>query len=73
MRDYFDLDLGRNAGFEIAYIRKFPRWYVGVTFEVDDTEDRTSISLSAWPEGLPSMAVGSRRYTGIAETTAIRE
>lgn len=73
LRDYFDLELGRNAGFEIAYIRKFPRWYVGVTFEVDDTEDRTSISLSAWPEGMPSMAVGSRRYTGIAETTAIRE
>ena len=73
VRDYFDLDLGRNGGFEIAYIRKFPRWYVGVTFEIDDAQDRTGISLSAWPEGLPSVAIGSRRYTGIVESTAIRE
>ena len=46
---------------------------MGVTFEIDDAQDRTGISLSAWPEGLPSVAIGSRRYTGIVESTAIRE
>jgi hypothetical protein len=73
VRDWFDLDRGENGGLEIAYIRKFPRWYVGVTFEIDDIRDETGISLSAWPEGLPSVAVGGRRYTGVAETVAIRE
>ena len=72
-RDYWDLDLGRNAGFEITYIRKWPRWYTGITFEVDDTKDQTSISMSAWPEGLPSLAIGPRAYTGVAETVAISE
>ncbi|UCG33571.1 MAG: LPS assembly protein LptD [Phycisphaerales bacterium] len=73
LRDWFDLDRGENGGLEIAYIRKFPRWYVGVTFEIDDTRDQTGISISAWPEGLPSVAIGGRRYTGIAETVAIHE
>ncbi|MCB9850958.1 MAG: hypothetical protein H6817_09680, partial [Phycisphaerales bacterium] len=72
VREEFDLDRGRTAQFDIGIIRKFPRWYVSVTFAVDEVSDDYGVSFSAWPEGLPSAAVGSRRFTGLATSTGIR-
>ena len=72
VRGWWDLeeqDLGEVA---VAYVRKLPRWYVGLAFEYDNIEDDFTISLSVWPEGIPEWTLGSRRFTGLATTTGIR-
>ena len=71
-REQFDLEEGRTAEFDVGIIRKFPRWYVGVTFALDQVEDDFGVSISAWPEGLPSATLGNRRFTGLATSTGIR-
>ena len=72
VRELFDLDRGRTLDFTIAFIRKFPRWYGAISFQVDKAEDDFGISMSLWPEGLPQAALGSRRFTGLANTTSLR-
>ncbi len=72
LRELFDLDRGETLDMTIALIRKFPRWFSAVSFEVDEAEDDFGISLSVWPEGLPQAALGSRRFTGLANTTRLQ-
>ena len=72
VREAFDLQRGETYEFAVTYIRKFPRWYVALTFELDQVEDDFGISLSAWPEGAPQATLGARRYSGIPEFTGIR-
>jgi hypothetical protein len=69
VRELFDLEEGETLDFTIGLIRKFPRWFGALSFEVDEAEDDFGISLSMWPEGLPQAALGSRRFTGLAGTT----
>jgi hypothetical protein len=71
VRELFDLDRGKTLDFTIAFIRKFPRLYGALSFELDQAEDDFGISLSIWPEGLPQSALGSRRFTGLANTTSL--
>lgn len=72
VRELFDLDRGRTLDFTIAVIRKFPRWYGALSFELDQAEDDFGVSVSLWPEGLSQAALGSRRFTGLANTTSLR-
>jgi len=72
VREAFDMDRGRNAELELTLIRRLPRWYLAVTFQIDDTEGVDSISVAVWPEGIPEWTLGSRRYTGLATSTGIR-
>ncbi len=72
-REAFDLQRGRTLDFTVAYIRKYPRWYVGLIFELDEAEDNAGLSLTFWPEGLPRTAVGTRRFTGLATSTAMQD
>lgn len=71
-RLYYDLERNEMETFDITIIRKFPRWYAGLTFELDNIEDDFGVSLAVWPEGAPQATIGRRRYTGVAESTAIR-
>ncbi len=72
VREMFDLDRGQTLDFTIAVIRKFPRWFSAVSFELDEAEDDFGVSFSIWPEGLPQAALGSRRFTGLANTMRLR-
>ena len=72
VRELFDLGRGETLDFTIAMIRKFPRWFGAVAFELDEAEDDFGISFSIWPEGLSQAAVGSKRFTGLAQTTSLR-
>lgn len=72
LRESFDLDRGQTQEFTLGFIRKFPRWYVGLSVDLNEADDDFGISLSAWPEGLPRAALGSRRFTGLATSTGIR-
>lgn len=69
LRELFDLDEGRTAEFTVGLVRRFPRWFAALSFELDDTEDDFGVSVSVWPEGLPGAALGSRRFTGLGTTT----
>lgn len=71
IRELFDLQRGRTLDFTIGIIRKFPRWFGALSFELDDAEDDFGVSFSIWPEGIPQAALGSRRFTGLAGTTRI--
>ncbi|MBN1344388.1 MAG: hypothetical protein JXQ73_16995 [Phycisphaerae bacterium] len=71
-RGYYDIDVGRTADWNLTIVRRLPRWYVAASVGYDGVEDDWSISLSAWPEGLPEAAVGSRRFTGLERTTGLR-
>lgn len=72
LRERFDLDRGRTLDFTVAFIRKLPRWFAAVTFDLDEGEDDFGISFSIWPEGLPRAALGSRRFTGLGSSTELR-
>jgi hypothetical protein len=39
---------------------------------MDDSEDDYGVSFSIWPEGLPQATIGSRRFTGLAQTTRLQ-
>ena len=71
IRELFDLDRGQTLDFTLALIRKLPRWFGAVAFELDEAEDDFGVSFTLWPEGLPQAALGSRRFTGLANTTRI--
>jgi len=72
VREYFDIEADRNLSTEVSYIRKWPRWYTAISFDVDRALDDVGINLSIWPEGAPNMALGSKRYTGLANSVGIR-
>lgn len=72
VREQFDLDRGRTLDFTIALIRRHPRWFSAMAFELDEAEDDVGVSLSIWPEGLPQAAIGSKRFTGLANTTSVQ-
>lgn len=72
VRELFDIDRGQTLDFTIALIRRFPRWFGAISFELDEAEDDFGVSFSLWPEGLPNAALGSRRFTGLANTTRLR-
>ena len=69
LRELFDLDEGDTLDFTIGLIRKLPRWFTALSFEVDEAEDDFGVSFSIWPEGLPGSGAGSRRFTGLADST----
>lgn len=72
VRAWYDFEAGDVGEISFGYVRKLPRWYVGVKLNYDNVDDVYSVSLSLWPEGAPEWAIGSREYTDLASTTAIQ-
>lgn len=71
-RVWYDVDRGEIGEISLAYIRRLPRWYFSVNFEVDEVFDDVKVSLSLWPEGIPEWALGSRKYTGLSKSMGIK-
>ncbi len=72
LREEFDVARGQSSEFTIGVIRRFPRWFVIVAFEIDEGEDDIGLSFSLTPEGLTRATIGPRRFTGLAETMQLR-
>lgn len=72
VRAWYDIDTGELGEVAVAYVRKLPRWYLGLAFEYDNIGDDFTVSVSLWPEGIPEWTLGSRRFTGLATSTGIR-
>ena len=71
-RLWYDVDRGELGELAVSYVRKLPRWYFAVNFEVDEVFDDVKVSISFWPEGIPEWTLGSRRFTGLSTTTGIK-
>lgn len=72
VRERFDLDRGRSLDLTFGLIRRLPRWFTALSFEIDEGEDDYGVSFSLWPEGLGSAVLGSKRFTGLATSTSIQ-
>lgn len=69
--ELFDLDRGSTLDFTVAIVRRLPRWYAALAFELDDAKDDFGVSLSIWPEGFPRATIGSRRFSSLEGTSRI--
>jgi hypothetical protein len=61
----FDFDYGANIRSDITFIRRYHRIYWGITYSADESLDEHAIVFSIWPEGVPGLAIGPRRYMGL--------
>jgi hypothetical protein len=60
----FDFDYGANVRSDITLVRRYHRVYCALTYSADESLDRQAIIFSIWPQGVPEMAIGKRRYMG---------
>ncbi len=58
----YDFDYGASLRSDIMLIRRYHRVYWGLTYSADESLDRHSIVFSIWPQGIPELAIGPRRY-----------
>ena len=65
----FDFDYGANIRSDITLVRRYHRMFWSITYSADESLDTRSIIFSIWPEGVPEMAFGPRRYTDFAGVT----
>lgn len=72
IRLWYDTNKGSLGELAFSYIYKMPRWYVGIHLEFDEVYDDVSVSFSLWPEGIPEWTLGSRRFSRLGESTAIK-
>jgi len=61
----YDFDYGANIRSDITFIRRYHRVYWGLTYSTNESMDRQSIIFSIWPQGVPELAIGPRRYSGL--------
>ncbi len=71
-RAWYDTDRGRLGELTLSYVRRLPRWYFAVNVEFDEVFDDVSVSISLWPEGIPEWTLGSRRFSQLGQSTAIK-
>jgi len=61
----YDFDYGANIDSDITLIRRYHRIFWALSFGSDGSLDRQSVVFSIWPQGVPELAIGSRRYMGL--------
>jgi hypothetical protein len=64
----FDFDYGARLRSDISLIRRYHRVVCGLTFSSDESLDKHAIIFSIWPQGVPELAIGNRRYMGLGGT-----
>jgi hypothetical protein len=62
----YDFEYRANVESTVAIIRRYNRVFWSLSFSADASLDREAIMFSVWPEGVPEVAGGSRRYTGLS-------
>ena len=64
----FDFDYGVNICSDITLVRRYHRVYFALTYSVDESLDQSAVVFSIWPEGVPELAIGPRRYMRWADS-----
>jgi hypothetical protein len=62
----YDFKYRANVESSITLIRHYNRVFWSLSFSTDASLGQQSIMFNIWPEGLPELATGSRRYTGLS-------
>ncbi len=62
----YDFDYGANVESEVTLIRRYHRMFWSITVSADASLDRQAIMFNLWPEGVPELAIGNRRYIGLS-------
>jgi hypothetical protein len=70
--DQYDYGVGQNIATEVTLIRKYHRMNLALTFSLDGPMDEKRIVLGLWPEGIPELALGLRRYMEIGSSDVYR-
>jgi hypothetical protein len=68
----FDFDYGENVRSDITLIRRYHRIYWGITFSADESLDSHAIVFSLWPEGVPGLGIGPRRYMDLGPSVGAK-
>lgn len=66
----FDFDYGANIRSEISLVRRYHRTYWALTYSTDESLDSQAIVLNIWPQGVPEMSFGTRKYMGLSSADA---
>ncbi|MGA1980656.1 MAG: hypothetical protein ABSG99_08890 [Sedimentisphaerales bacterium] len=61
----FNFAWGVSVRSDVTLLRRYHRMYYGLTFSADKSLDRQAIVFSIWPQGVPEMGIGQRRYRGL--------
>jgi len=61
----YDFDYGKGIRNEITLIRRYHRMYWAISWQADHSLDNEAIVFSIWPQGVPELAIGPRRYIGL--------
>lgn len=61
----YDFDYGAGVRSDITLIRRYHRMNLALTLSADESLDERRVFLSFWPQGVPELALGQRRYTGL--------
>ncbi len=59
----FDYDGGTNLISEVTFIRKWPRWYTGLTFGYDARFDDFTVMFNLWPEGIREASLNTGTFS----------
>jgi hypothetical protein len=62
----YDFDYEANIKSEISLIRRYHRMYCGITYRADESLAQQAIVFSIWPQGVPEMSIGPRKYMGVS-------
>jgi hypothetical protein len=71
LAEQYDFDYGANIRTDLTLIRKYHRVNFAVTVSVDESLDEQRVVFSLWPEGVPELAIGLRRYVGLGASEAL--
>lgn len=61
----YDFGADVNIATELTLIRRYHRMNLALTFSIDESMDEQRVVLGLWPEGVPELALGLRRYMGL--------
>jgi len=61
----YDFDYTAHIRSDITLVRRYHRIYWAFTYSADESLKKNAIVFSIWPQGVPEMAIGSRRYMRI--------
>ena len=59
-----DFDYGVAVRSDITLVRRYHRLFWGLTYSADESQDRQSIGLSLWPQGV-GLAFGQSTDVGL--------
>jgi hypothetical protein len=68
--DQYDYEINENITTELTLIRKYHRMSLALTFTIDGFLDEQRVVLGLWPQGIPELALGLRRYMGLGASDA---